>query len=220
MIRRIYLVLVGITLILSSACGKAPNKEFQPSVQPSIPPLPTAPSVGQPYPSGSAQPYPYPIPQSTSQTSTLAAPQPEPQSYSSAYPQPSDDPAAPIATRGSIPTPDNSTGVVTGRLLANGKPALNVLLFLALVKVDENNIDVIAGYSRQTAPKAFVGQEGLFVFNKVPPARYGIVLDTGIGQYLLHFPKDPAEQLLFNLEAGKIIDLGTLDYSDLPLLVK
>lgn len=47
---------------------------------------------------------------------------------------------------------------------------------------------------------------GIFIFNNVPPGQYGLVIDMGFTQLLAL--DENGETLLFNVEAGQVLDLG------------
>ncbi len=153
--------------------------------------------------------YPYPGAEATS---------PQIQSQN-AYPYPgiSETPGLQVyATAGPLPTPVTGKGVITGRLLVKGKPAVNVILYLADITKDEKGVDRLAGFSRTNSPNAQVNLEGNFVFANITPGKYALILDTVQNAYLLHKPGEEVEWL-FTVEAGQVLDLGTLDYDSLPL---
>ena len=130
----------------------------------------------------------------------------------------SDGTATPVifATSGPPPSPGVDTGVVTGRLLIDDQPATNVNLYLAGVMVDGMGVERVASFSRDESPTALVDAEGRFYFANVPPGKYGLILDAVLNAYLMHEP-DSEEELLFVVEAGKVIDLGDLTYDSIPI---
>ena len=89
-------------------------------------------------------------------------------------------------------------------------------LFLADVLVDEKTgIEISAALDRSIAPKTITDENGEFTFSNVRPGRYGLILIVGTEIYLLLYP-DSELGVLLTVEFGEI-DLGILDYSDLPL---
>jgi hypothetical protein len=135
-----------------------------------------------------------------------------------AYLAPGQDTEELNATPGPIPTPDIDTGVVIGRFLNNGKPIPNAILYLAEVKKADNGKEMFAAISLIYSPRAFTDRDGNFVFANVKPAKYGFVLDTVVTEFLLRDPKNKEADLLFIVEAGKQLDLGNLDFLELPPL--
>lgn len=130
-----------------------------------------------------------------------------------AYPYP----AATIVGAETIPTPtlDASLGQVKGRLLEAGKPVQGVYVSLAAVKADENGQDLVAKSTNED-PTSSLQPDGSFLFFNVPDGRYGLIVDFVLNAFLLGDPKDQVP-LLFNVVNGQTVDLGDLNYDDLPL---
>jgi hypothetical protein len=192
------IILISFFLITSSACKS----------NPAIHPPPQYPYAGSdnPIPIGSTFPYP----NNTTQILPTGYPGPN-----SAYPQPQPEPIL-MATSGPIPTPDENSGIVTGILLVNGEPVIDVNIYLAdLVKDDQGN-DLLASYGRANSPRAFTDGEGRFVFANIAPKKYGLILDVVLSSYLLSHPSGSGPIFIL-VEAGKVVNLGKLDYSELPL---
>ena len=144
------------------------------------------------------------------------------------YPAPV-QPATPISSYpGPIPTlvkpepaptstKDPSMGAVNGRLLEADKPAPNVILYLAEVVKDDSGKEMVVSYDRVTSPNTTTDDQGNFVFVNVKAGRYGLILDTVIDSYFLHYPGGTNEQILFSVETNQETDLGELNYDSLPL---
>ena len=168
----------------------------------------------------------YPPPEASMATEQVSAypgssdyPAPAQVTGSSSNPYPSSgDTATPVilATSGPPPSPGPATGVVTGRVFADDKPVTNGILWLAEVVKDGKGVERIAGYSRDSSPRALIDSEGRFYFSNVSPGKYGLVLDLVVATYLLHVP-GTEKQLLFEVKAGEEVDLEDLDYDSLPV---
>jgi hypothetical protein len=107
-------------------------------------------------------------------------------------------------------------GAVTGILLDNNTPRPNAIVYLADVITDEQGREMVASYDRSSSHRSDTDSLGRFVFINIPPGRYGLILDTVISAYLLHFPNEDVP-LLFTVVADELEDIGELDYDDLPL---
>jgi hypothetical protein len=128
---------------------------------------------------------------------------------------------APTATELALPaTPfTEDTGAVTGFLL-RGDPPEAVrpgLLYLGQVVTDSEGNAIMTSVDKQVAPKTAAGPSGQFTFTNVPPGQYALVLDLISSSIVLRDPSS-AEDLLIDVVAGQIIDLGRLVYTDLPAL--
>jgi hypothetical protein len=160
-------------------------------------------------------------PKSTPTTITLPTSQqnvgyPAPQTddtVNSSYPGPS-------FPSSSNPTPtkviDPQMGIIRGRLLRSNMPIPDISLYLATVMKDNNGNDIVAGLDLSKAETTTTGQDGSFTFVNVPLGRYALVLDIVNQQYLLSYP-DKEEAIIMQVEAGKEINLGDLNYDELPL---
>jgi hypothetical protein len=203
-----YLLIMILLLFMISSCSKI-NLQMTPlssvSTQQSGYPLPDfSKSTGQvtAYPGSSD--YPFPL-----QVTSILPYNPYPDSVATATP-------LIFATSGPPPSPDSKTGVVTGILLISNQPAVNVNLYLAGVMKDSLGVERVASFSRDESPTAIVNSEGRFYFANVTPGKYGLILDAVLNAYLLHEP-DSEKQLLFVVEAGKVLDLGDLNYDSIPI---
>jgi hypothetical protein len=120
---------------------------------------------------------------------------------------------------GGVPTPskqDRST--ITGFLMTNKEspaPVPGAFLYLATVHTSETGKPLAASFDRQTAPRAQTDAAGRFVFVDVPSQQYALILDRISETFLLKSPDNNGD-MLFNSEAGKILDVGRLVYSSLP----
>lgn len=159
-------------------------------------------------------PYPYPYP-----GGQMPAPVPQEQNGSSEYPWPG-SPEQPLAAVSlQIPEPEADSAVIVGILLEKGEPIFNATIYLAEVLQDSDTGEFqVASYSRERSPRAAVDQNGQFLFTDVKPGKYSLILDNFSNYFSLNEPAAADQPLIFSAEAGQTIDLGKLDYEDLPEL--
>ena len=153
-------------------------------------------------------------PQIPNAQQTLGYPAPLGES-TSAYPYPQPVTIIPN-TPGPTYTPDPQLGIVTGKLLVNNKGVNNATLYLAAIMKDKSGKDVIAGLDRANSPSADTNQEGTFSFINIAPGRYALILDAVITQYMMNTP-GKSTAIIVEIVAGKVVDLGDLNYDSLPL---
>ncbi len=147
-----------------------------------------------------------------------------PQSTGYPAPQVSDygNPAYPGPTSSSINNPspteaiDPQMGIVQGTLSRNHVPVPDISLYLADVMKDSNGNDLVAGLDLTTAESTTTGPDGSFTFLNIKPGRYALILDVITQQFLLSYP-DKQDAIIMQVEAGKEINLGELNYDELPL---
>jgi hypothetical protein len=111
-----------------------------------------------------------------------------------------------------IPTPEDDSGIVTGKLLVEGsrEAYLGANLVLGeVVDADQPGYPPLVGYSEDSDPKAVLAKNGSFLFVNIPPGKYGIVMTNPLVTNLVEDPKS-GETLIIKVEAGKITDLGEL----------
>jgi hypothetical protein len=108
------------------------------------------------------------------------------------------------------------TGGVEGQLLLNGVPVPGANLFLASFIKDSNGNEYVASVSPHDSPFAVTDTEGNFRFINVPANRYGLVIEDVNQSFILLSPKDGSE-LVAEVNDQQVLDLGKLDYADLPI---
>lgn len=114
-------------------------------------------------------------------------------------------------------TPDPMMGQVTGEILLKGKPLPYQLFFLAdVLKDNKTGMELATALDRSSAPSTVSNEEGVFNFANVPPGRYGLIFINATDTYLLLYP-GKQEAILVTVEEGGKIDLGVLDFDDLPV---
>jgi hypothetical protein len=118
-----------------------------------------------------------------------------------------------------VPSPSPDTGVVTGILLRGDPPEAPkvAILYLGRILTADDGTPVMAGVDKQIAPKSGVDSTGRFAFSDVPPGQYALVLDAISRTLILRNPTD-ATDLLIDVTAGEVTDLGKLTYPDMPPL--
>lgn len=214
----LHLFLLVFIAVLASACNSATTTptaavEVSSAVTTAYPaPLTTSNAYPDPLTEGSAYPAPvisggaYPAPLASS--AAYPAPYPSPEGASSTNV---------LATPGAIPEPSPESSVINGRLTEQGKPVINATIYLADIRKDKTGEYQVAAYSRSSSPRAYTDADGQFVFTNIPPGEYSLILDN-IATYIVLMVPDgaPDEPLKVVTEAGKVVELGTLDYEDLP----
>jgi hypothetical protein len=139
------------------------------------------------------------------------------------YPAPqiaSDDgnsyPAPPQAEETSIAsTQDPNLAVVHGKLLLLGKPYTEGQVYLSEVIKDNQGTELVVGFDRTSIIRGGLDSQGNFLIPNVPPGRFGVVLDLVSDAYLLMAP-GKEDSFIIDVSAGQNLDLGTLDYPNLP----
>jgi hypothetical protein len=127
--------------------------------------------------------------------------------------------SAPSVEPSEIATPSPDPGVVTGFLQGGDppQPRERAILYLGKVITSDDGQPVMAGVNKQTAPKTVTDEKGQFLFTKVPPGRYALVLDLITSTVVLRHPTGGGD-LLIEVEEREVTDLGELIYPDLPSL--
>ena len=112
------------------------------------------------------------------------------------------------------------SGTVTGVLLlktADGlQPVAGVKLALGGTLSDEEGTEWVVAYDPSAAPVAYTDASGRFVFEELESGRYGLILDMVMGSFLL-YQEGTDNAILFEINDGEMTDLGSLEYSVLPL---
>ena len=197
MINKYYLLISGtlLSLLVIGGCTATPT-ELPSSNIPITAPTPTL----------NEQAYPAP---------TFSGAYPAPTSYNP-YPEPG---MGQLATATEAPTaipktPDPNLGVVKGSLLLVDQPVARVILYLAEVVTSASGGRVVA-LDRTKSIRATTDEQGDFMFINVPPGAYGLVFDRIIDSYLLLTPA--GDDLIMTITTNEQIDLGALNYDDLPI---
>ena len=129
-------------------------------------------------------------------------------------------PSSPLPTPAEKPVPTSDTGSIVGRILINrpeGQIAVaDILIGLAEVIRDENGVAKVGGYEPSNTIRVYTDAYGRFVMNDVKPGTYTLILDAVVNQSQLSDDKT-GNTILAEVKAGEVTDLGTLNYSSLPI---
>ncbi|MGD8752211.1 MAG: hypothetical protein PVG14_12350 [Anaerolineales bacterium] len=188
--KSLFLVLFSFAILIAS-CSSEPTPTIEETVDAVVPSETTQAAYPYPAPQQSFQQTPYPEPQDSAQSGATTTPEP---TYT----------AAP------------NTGTAIGRVLLRGEPVAEYTFYLAEVIMNEQGEASVASLNRIDSPRTNTNDEGNFTFRNVPPGTYGLVLDVVRDAYLLHYPDEDA-QIVVTVAAGQELDIGVLDYDDLPI---
>lgn len=116
-----------------------------------------------------------------------------------------------------IPTPSANQCAITGVLLQNPgpKPVTRQLLALANILTSQGT-PAFARFNSQNAIRTMTDDKGRFFFRDIPCDDYALIFDKITETFMLTQP-NTGEDLIFSPEAGQLLDLGNLVYSDLPI---
>jgi hypothetical protein len=112
----------------------------------------------------------------------------------------------------SLPSPADSRMAVIGGVLlrlqpdGNLAPISDITLYLAPVVYTSDHREWLVGLDEAADPKTSTNQTGVFVFSNIAPGKYGLVLKTPVGGFLLK--KRDGEDLLIEAVAGQSLNLG------------
>jgi hypothetical protein len=113
------------------------------------------------------------------------------------------------------PTRDPGQAVVRGKLLLQGKPFTDGQVYLSDVIKGDQGTELVVGFDRTSIVRGELDKQGNFTIVNVPPGRYGVVLDMVSNAYLLMAP-GKEESFIIDVTSGQDLDLGTMDYPNLP----
>lgn len=180
------LLLAAVLAATLAGCGGAPSPTAQ-----AIPASPT--------PSLEAYPPPF---------------TPTPASFvEEGYPVPSEaPPILQLPDSLELPTPSPEAGVVTGQLLTpgpGGEPYIGALFLAHTIETEQAGYPPIVAFSDSTDPRALQDKTGRFLFAEVPPGTYALVIWSPVASTVVVDPETD-DYLLFEVEAGKVKDLGVV----------
>jgi hypothetical protein len=116
-----------------------------------------------------------------------------------------------------IPTPEQDTGIVFGKLVTSDsqEPYLAPMLYLGSYIHPEEEIEGMPrafSLTTEVDPKAIQAQDGTFVFTNVPPGDYGLFIWTPMSLVLVKDSKNiKNENVVVIVQGGKLTDLGTIE---------
>lgn len=114
------------------------------------------------------------------------------------------------------PAQDAALGALKVVILNQGIPLKYGNFFLADILKSSSGEEIAVSLDRQVAPNALSSDIGLVEFHNIKPGKYGLVFYDGFNIYLLLSPKD-GKGILVEIQKGETLDLGTLDFNDLPV---
>ena len=110
-------------------------------------------------------------------------------------------------------TPQPGTAVVMGIAVwlgAGNDAATGIDLYLADVSQLVEDGMSIAKLDPGSAPKAMIYQTGAFVFADIPPGRYALAASISPANSTLISGSETSTELVISVDAGDIVDLGTV----------
>ena len=114
-----------------------------------------------------------------------------------------------------IPNPNTDKATVTGKIFSTSanKPYPKAPVWLAEVYRSGDNGAYVLDHA--FSPASFADDNGAFVISNVDPKEYVIVVGDPDNVYVV-IPDDTGRARVWKTEAGKILDVGTLNVSLVP----
>jgi len=109
--------------------------------------------------------------------------------------------------------PEENLGIFKCRILIDGTPAKEFNLYLADIITDENGIEVMTRFDRTSLLRASPDNDGIYIIEKVPPGRYGLIADFISHAISLENPSD-GMTILVTIKENEVLDLGLLEFSN------
>jgi hypothetical protein len=120
--------------------------------------------------------------------------------------------SAPEATVGppALPTPDATTGVVTGRIInqRNSQPVVSAALYLGNLVPLEPGPEYLITLDQKASPHVTLDAGGYFLLPSVPPGTYGLIVWTPVVSRVAFDLEQPDKEKQVTVEAGKMVDVG------------
>jgi hypothetical protein len=109
--------------------------------------------------------------------------------------------------------PDPNAGIVRGRLQPTTSPSLldeQPLYLSSIIQLDDAqaSFDVVK-IASTSDPRAYVEEDGSFIFTKIEPGNYALATVTPRGQEVLILDADSGKEIVIEVQAGEIVELGT-----------
>lgn len=128
------------------------------------------------------------------------------------YPPPEDIQQGPLTQITQLP----GKGAVKGKLLLNGRPVVDVNIFLAAIIKDTTGEEIIADMDQLSSPRSYTNSQGEFLVSNVDPGRYAVIIDVAVNSSLL-FKVESNDPLLVTVSRDTTVDLGDMNYQELPI---
>lgn len=111
-----------------------------------------------------------------------------------------------------IPTPSITSGVVFGKIesSAAGQSLGGLSLYLGTVLPLNNGPEHLINVSPDQSAKTTIYSDGRFLISDVTPGQYVLVLWGPRESTFAQDPLDPQRELVVNIVAGQIVDVGAL----------
>jgi hypothetical protein len=191
-IRKLFsVILTGMVLAIGACSAPMPTAQTAATAQATVAAQPSTETAYPGSPTGTSQPQGYP-------GSTL------------------EDTPGPSTTPPPSPTIDPQLGIASGTIELKGQPVAKVAMYLGQLLKDSTGRDSVVALDLKASPWAPTDSSGHFRIVNVAPGKYGLVLVTVTASYHLLYP-DKSQSVVLTIEAGREVDLGTLNYLLLPI---
>jgi hypothetical protein len=115
----------------------------------------------------------------------------------------------------SVPAPDAKTGTVTGKVFSTPADKFYPKAPVWLAEVYRQGGEGVYVLDHAFSPGVYADEQGVFTITNVAPKEYVIVIGDPDGTYVV-IPDEAGKARVWNVEAGKILDVGKLDISLSP----
>ena len=115
-----------------------------------------------------------------------------------------------------IPLPNDSSGIVTGKLIieSTNEPFLAPALYLGkIISINDANgirTPVLLGISTDTDPKASQAKDGVFLFLSVEPGEYNLFIWSPMNLFPVDYYSTSEGRNGIIVKPGELTDLGTI----------
>lgn len=109
------------------------------------------------------------------------------------------------------PTPNSSSGIVTGQALASDSkaPIKQTPVYLAQIHWDNDHKSAAYVLNISQSPAALTDQNGFFTFTTVPPSEYALIVGEYDGNSDV-VRENNGNARIYQIEAGKAMDIGVV----------
>lgn len=104
---------------------------------------------------------------------------------------------------------DSESGIIVGKLVdTNGNPYIIDLYLARTIESGQKDYPYMLAYSPEESLKAKQAKDGRFIFEKVPPGIYGIIVSNPINDIAL--TEENKKELVFSIDKNEILNLGII----------